>query len=41
MPEQMMLLNGKSRSLLSTKCLTKETFSAPPGTCGKHRNSLL
>lgn len=41
MPESVMMLTEKDRGRLSKKCLTKGTFFAAPGTCGKHRNSLL
>lgn len=30
-----MVLAEKGKSRLSAKCLTKDTFFAPPGTCGK------
>lgn len=41
MPESLMMLTKMDRGRLSEKCLTKGTFFAAPGTCGKHRNSLL
>ena len=41
MPEHVILLTEKDRGRPSENYLTKETFFAAPGTCGKHRNSLL